>query len=367
MKITEIHAYEVELGMAFGSYKSAKSDLSALVTTVIAVATDQGITGWGEVCPYGANYLPALHGAVIPVLKELAPMLLGRDPRMLTEVNAVMDTAVLDQNFVKTGIDYACWDILGQSVGLPVYALLGGRLIDRLPLIGSTPGGDRARGNAIDYYLNKGYRQFSLKIDKSTLGGISHFTEAIRKLPGSSRVIADANQSLSLIEAIEVAQAMADLPVMLEQPCFDLHQCQQLSRKTNLPIILDEIIVSPADVIQAASTGAMQGIGLKIGRCSGLTKAKQICDIADALGITYWVKDVWGSEIATLATAHLAHSRPAKTMAGVLSCMDLVDTRTGTAHLVHENGTMFVADPKPGLGYEPDMAVLGEPVVSLSI
>ena len=366
MKVVSIKAYEVELGLALGPYKSAKSTIDTLTSTFVCLETDDGVAGWGEVCPYGANYLPAMHGAVLPVLRELAPVILGRDPRMITEMHDVMDRAVTQQFFVKTGIDYACWDILGKAAGLPVYALLGGKLTDRLPLIASVPGGVEAMKTAVAHYQSKGYRQFSLHIAAPVLSDFEEYREVIRTFDPDDVVIIDANQSWTMLTAVKVARAFADLNVVLEQPVWDLEQCRTLRSKVGIPINLDEIIITPEDVMRAASVGAADSIALKIGRVGGLAKARRICDAADSLGLCYWLKDVIGAEVATLATAHLAHSRPTKTMAGALSCIDLVDTVTGEASLVHDNGHMFVPDMTPGLGFTPDMNVLGKPVARFS-
>lgn len=60
-----------------------------------------------------------------------------------------------------------------------------------------------------------------------------------------------------------------------------------------------------------------------------------------------------GSEIATAAIAHLAHSRPANQVPGALSCMDFVDAEVCDVALTHEDGCMFVHHDAPGLGCEP--------------
>jgi len=360
MKITAVRAYEVAFGMALGPYKSAKGSLDKLTTTIVAIDTDDGVTGWGEVCPWGANYLPALHGAVLPILRELAPSVIGRDPRMLAEINDAMDRAVMGQLYVKTALDYACWDILGKATGLPVYALLGGKLTERLPLIASIPGGVEDMRRTVAHYLSKGHRQYSLHISAPNRQDFPAYREVIESFAPETWVSIDANQSWTMMTAVEVARTFADLTIALEQPVADLEQCAILRRKIDLPMILDETIVTPGDTMRAGVTGTFEGIGLKIGRCGGLTKARRVCDAADSLGLVYWMKDVIGTEIATLATAHLAHSRPPKNLAGALSCIELADTVTGAAALAHENGDMFVPDMTPGLGFEPDMGVLGE-------
>jgi L-alanine-DL-glutamate epimerase-like enolase superfamily enzyme len=365
MKIDRIRAFEVDLGLRLGPYKSAVGTIDALTTTIVAVDTDEGLTGWGEVCPYGANYLPALHGAVKPVLAELSGALLGRDPRKIGVIEAAMDQAVCDQNFVKTAVDYACWDILGKATGLPVECLLGGRQTERLSLIASVPGDIDAMASVVGTYRDQGYRQFSLHISAPSQRDLNVCRDVLSDLGGDERAVLDGNRTWSLLSAVEVARALADLRIALEQPCADIAQCAALRARIDLPIVLDEVIVTPGDLLQAASLGAVDAIALKIGRCGGLTKTRRICDLADALGIRYWIKDVIGAEIVTAATAHLAHSRAPKSLAGALSCSDLVDREIADTAVRHLNGEMFVDGALPGLGVAPHPDVLGAPVFEL--
>ena len=94
----------------------------------------RGLVGHGEVCPLGPFYLPAYADGVRAGLRELGPHLLGEDPRQLGKLNRRMDAALKGHPYVKSGIDIACWDILGQAAGLPVCELLGGRYGDDVHL-----------------------------------------------------------------------------------------------------------------------------------------------------------------------------------------------------------------------------------------
>ena len=205
MKIIGIRLHEVRLGLVSGPYRSAKNTVSALTSSIIAVDTNEDLTGWGEVCPYGANYLPALPAGVAPVLEVLAPALIGRDPRMIAEINEAMDRAVVQQYYVKTGIDYACWDILGKATGLPVHALLGGKLAPRLPLIASIPDGAEEMRAAIGHYQSRGYSQFSLHVASASSSDVDDCRSIIESLDTGSTVVVDANQSWNVLAAVEVA------------------------------------------------------------------------------------------------------------------------------------------------------------------
>src|SRR5262245_42063586 len=131
MKITRIRVFKVELPLHEGSYKwSGGKSVEMFDSTVVRIDTDAGVVGHGEVCPLGPFYLPAYANGVRAGIAELGPHLLGHDPRELEKLNRRMDAALKGHPYVKSGLDMACWDILGKVANLPVCALLGGRYGD---------------------------------------------------------------------------------------------------------------------------------------------------------------------------------------------------------------------------------------------
>src|SRR3954468_7596886 len=128
MRITRILAYCVELPLHEGSYKwSGGKSVSVFDSTIVAVETDDGLAGYGEVSPLGPFYLPAYAAGARAGIAELGPHLLGEDPRQLGKLNRRMDAALLGHPYVKSALDMACWDILGKATGQPACVLLGGR------------------------------------------------------------------------------------------------------------------------------------------------------------------------------------------------------------------------------------------------
>jgi L-alanine-DL-glutamate epimerase-like enolase superfamily enzyme len=128
MKIRKISAYQVDLPLHEGSYKwSGGKSVTAFDSTVVAVETDAGVTGYGEVCPLGPFYLPAYASGVRAGIGELGPHLIGEDPTQLGKLNRRMDAALQGHPYVKSALDMACWDIVGKATNQPVCTLLGGR------------------------------------------------------------------------------------------------------------------------------------------------------------------------------------------------------------------------------------------------
>jgi L-alanine-DL-glutamate epimerase-like enolase superfamily enzyme len=140
MKIVRLEMYGYDLHYVHGEYvMSGGRVVQALPSTVVRVVTDQGVDGWGEVCPLGATYLPAFAAGARAALRELAPALLGVDPRNLALVQQRMDATLRGHAYAKSPIDVACWDILGQVAGQPVAMLLGGCRQARYPLYWAVP------------------------------------------------------------------------------------------------------------------------------------------------------------------------------------------------------------------------------------
>jgi len=111
MRITQIDAYRVELPLHEGSYKwSGGKSVTVFDSTVVAVSTDTGLTGYGEICPLGPAYLPAYASGARAGIAELAPHLMGLDPTALGPLNQRMDQVMRGHPYVKSPIDMACWD-----------------------------------------------------------------------------------------------------------------------------------------------------------------------------------------------------------------------------------------------------------------
>jgi L-alanine-DL-glutamate epimerase-like enolase superfamily enzyme len=221
MKIARIFAHRVELPLHEGSYKwSGGKSVSVFDSTVIGVETDCGLIGYGEVCPLGPFYLPAYAAGVRAGLRELAPHLIGFDPRELAVLNRRMDAALKGHPYVKSGIDIACWDILGKATGLPVCVLMGGRFGENVRLyraISQQPPDEMARNVA--GYREQGYTRLQLKVGGDPDQDIERIRAARAILQPGDRLVADANTGWTQHEAMRVVRAVRDIDVYIEQPC----------------------------------------------------------------------------------------------------------------------------------------------------
>ena len=129
-----------------------------------------------------------------------------------------MDAALKGHSFVKSGIDMACWDILGQASGMPVCELLGGRYGESVHLYRAISQEDPAAmaDRESPRYRAEGYRRFQLKVGGDPDVDIARIRAAAAELQPGDRLVADANTGWVQHEAIRVAKAVRDLDVYFE-------------------------------------------------------------------------------------------------------------------------------------------------------
>lgn len=365
MRIIGIQAYRVDLPLHEGSYKwSGGNAVTVFDSTVVAVHTDAGITGYGEICPLGSAYLPAYAAGARAGIAELAPQLIGLAPTALGTLNRRMDQLMRGHPYVKSAIDVACWDILGQASKLPVATLLGGRYGEDFVLYRAisqdTP---KAMAKMVGTYHAEGYIKFQLKVGGDPDTDIARINAVAGQLHTGDVLIADANTGWTQHQAMRVTDAVRNVDVYIEQPCMTYEQCLAVRRHTDRPFILDEVVDDVGMVVRGAADQAMDVINLKISKVGGLTKARQIRDLCVSLGFAMIIEDTWGGDIVTAAIAHLAHSTPPDFLFAATDFNSYVTVSIAEGAPQRKNGRL-AASSEPGLGIKPRMKVLGKPVIS---
>ncbi len=363
MKITGIELYQVDLPLHEGSYNwSGGKSVQVFDSTVVRIETDAGLAGHGEVCPLGPFYLPSYAAGARTGISELAPDLIGLDPRALGTLNRRMDALLKGHPYVKSAIDMACWDILGQAAGLPVSVLLGGPDGEDVVLYRAisqdTP--EAMAGKVADYRA-EGYRRFQLKVGGDPNLDIGRINAVAEKLEPGDILVADANTGWLPHEAARVVRAVRALDVYIEQPCLSYEECLAIRRRTDHPFVLDESMDGVDMLMRGHADQAMDVVNIKISKLGGLTKARQARDLCVSLGIAMTIEDAWGGDIVTAAIAHLAHSTPAPFRFTATDFNSYVTVSTADGAPRRKAGRM-AASAAPGLGITPRMEVLGAPV-----
>jgi L-alanine-DL-glutamate epimerase-like enolase superfamily enzyme len=366
MKITGIKVYQVDLPLKEGRYSwSGGNYMEVFDSTVVAVETDAGITGYAECCPLGSAYLPSYAAGVRAGLAEIGPKLIGHDPTDLWPLNHHMDAVLRGHPYVKAPIDIACWDILGKVAGLPVHKLLGGAEQDRIALYRAISQEDSSRmAEKVAGYREEGYTKFQLKVGGDPSDDIARIRACRGILEPGDILVADANTGWSKADAARVVNAVRDLDVYIEQPCMTYEESLSIRRRTALPFVMDEVIGSAADLVKGISEDAFDVINLKISKVGGLTKAKLMRDLCVSAGILMTIEDTWGGDIVTATIAHLARSTPEKFCFTATDFNSYVTVPIADGAPRRVDGFMTTSDA-PGLGVTPKFDVLGGPVLAI--
>lgn len=369
MKITKIELFALHLPYSGGSYElSGGRVYTGFDSVMVCLTADDGLEGWGESTPFGPNYIAAHARGARAGIEEIAPHLIGRDPRDTDRIADAVDDALTGHNHAKSAIDLACWDLFGKSVGLPVYKLLGGGTGQILPVISSIyaglPEDMRAR---VAEHRKMGYMGHSVKVGAlDSEGGPQLDAERIAaaladRQPGEYFIV-DANGGLIPETALRMLRALPDgLDFVLEAPCATWRETLSLRQRCNVPIILDELAQDDGDIAKLVALDAADGIGLKISKAGGLTHARRHRDICRAAGLSVSVQDTVGSTLSAASIFHMGATVPERLLRCVLDPRDMVTRQTGAFDAPIKNGGVLPPDA-PGLGVTINRDLLGAPV-----
>lgn len=364
MKIERISVFQLDLPLHKPYWlQGGRLKFEVLDSTLVRIDTDTGISGWGEGCPWGSTYVPAFGGGIRAAMVELAPAVLGLDPRRLEQLSRAMDRALPGHLYAKAPLDIACWDIFGQATGLPVCDLLGGREPEPVPIASSVSTGTPETMLAeIERFRREGNRLHSCKIGS----GVEADVARIRHLEANRRpgevMFYDVNRAWRPREAIEVMNAVRDLGCWFEQPCETLDEILQVRRRTLQPISIDEGLNEFPDLVRIQREGIGEIAHIKLGRVGGLTRARRMRDFCLQMGLTMIVMETGGSVVADTTASHFAQAIPKPACLGTWSCQDMITVDPAPGQGARNRDGHFTAPDAPGLGVAPDLDVLGSPV-----
>ena len=333
------------------------------------VTTDDGVEGFGEVCPLGPAYLPPHAEGARAALRELAPAVLGaRASSNLGGRQRGAGRALCSgHGYAKSAIDIACWDALGQAVGRPVCQLLGGLLSERFPLYFAVPLGPA--DEMAEYVAARrggGHPPLPAQARRRPAARTPRARARVVEATGDDDiVVADANGGWGFrTRSSRRARSRRSPRVFLEQPCPTLEECLDVRERTTLPMVLDESIHDVQSLLRAYEARAMEAFNLKVSKVGGLTRARLMRDLAAELGLRLTIEDTWGGDLVTAAVAHLA----ASTRPDALFTVSFMNDWTNEHVAGHEprSSSGFGAAPTaPGLGVDVDAAALGEPLFEI--
>jgi galactonate dehydratase len=287
----------------------------------VKVETDQGLVGWGEAS------LEWKTRAVVGCVEDLAPLILGQDPRRIEHLYQTMyrhsffRMGVIGMSALS-GIEQACWDIFGKSLGVPVYQLLGGAVRESIRMYDHLGGGEM---NAL--YLQDQPERMAERARESVAAGYSAIKAlvvpvsepldglapirhaeacmaAIREAVGDGvDIIVDLHGRTTPAMAIQYGQALAPYRLFFfEEPCppENPKALAEVARGLpGVPIATGERLVTRFAFRELFEQGACAVVQPDLCHCGGLWEARKIAAMAE----TYYVSVAPHNPLGPIATA----------------------------------------------------------------
>jgi L-alanine-DL-glutamate epimerase-like enolase superfamily enzyme len=366
MKITQIDVFQVHYTLLDQEYAWSRGQaVASFISTVIRISTSEGIKGFAEVCPLGSGYMDAYARGIPSGIEEVGKPLIGQDPCQLNLINSLMDHALAGHHYIKSPLDIACWDILGQTSNSPVCTLLGGLVLEKFPLYRAiSQSSPEKMAEDVARYREEGYRRFQLKVGGDPDKDIERTKAVIKVVEPGDILVADANTGWLSHKAIRFANALVAEDIYIEQPCSSIEECCVVREHTHLPMILDEVIRDVHSLMRACGRKAMDVVNLKMSRLGGLTKTKLMRDLCETLGVAMTIEDSWGGDITTAAIAHLAGSTRSEFYFSSTDFNSYNDVHIAEDPPMRKKGWLSVPSGA-GLGIHVNEKLIGQPVLTI--
>ena len=277
---------------------------------LVRIVCSDGTEGIGEGTTIGglAYGAESPEGMKLAVDTYFAPLLIGADANGVPAAMARIHKAIRDNRFAKCAIETALFDALGKRRGLPVSELLGGRLVDRLPVAWTLASGDTARDidEAERMLALRRHDIFKLKIGRRSVADDVAHVAAIKKALGHrASVRVDVNMAWSELDARRGLAGLVDAGCDLaEQPVASATALARLKGQFPIAIMADESLTGPASALDIASAAGADVFAIKIEQSGGLRAAQQVAAIGAAAGIELYGGTMLEGAIGTIASAH---------------------------------------------------------------
>lgn len=321
MKITDlrVHVLQSPLDQPFAFSQGWVGRRSA---TLVEVATDSGLTGWGEAFAQGLEP-PQIAAAVIE--HALRPLVLGANPLDIEVLWHRMYHQTRDYGrkgsviAAISAVDIALWDLAGKHYGEPVHRLLGGAFRDRVQPYATGFYRLRGQGEAPRLadealaHFEAGFRLMKVKLGYGVDDDIAVIRAVARAIEGRGvTLMVDTNHAYGRAEALRLGYVLDELDLRwYEEPVApeDIDGYCELRARLRTPIAGGENEHTLHGFRELLGRHAVDIAQPDVGSCGGLTAARHIVALAQANGIEV-NPHVWGSAVAQAASLHLIAALP---------------------------------------------------------
>lgn len=327
---------------------------------LVKVTADDGTVGWGESVPVPRWSYETLESATTALRNYLAPSVIGLDPFDISGAHRAMKEVIAGSfstgmPIAKAGLDLALHDLAGKLSGQSLaqrWGRAGGGTVTLSWTL--NPKTLDETEELLRQGWERGFRNFNVKVAPDPKYDLE-LCRQVKKLAPDGFLWADANGGYDLATARDIISKLADIGVaVLEQP-LPSHRIagyRELKNISALPIIMDEGVVSPADLIELIRLDALDGVAMKPARCGGLLPARRQAELLEDAGLMFLGSGLTDPDVSLAASLALYDAYDLKFPAA-LNGPQFLGASVITQPFVPVNGALAVPQG-PGLGIEVD-------------
>ena len=327
---------------------------------VVRLHTDQDVTGVGETQAWRRHGSSETLASITTAIQDhFAPRLIGKSPFDIATLMLSLEDAIYHSQYAQAAIADALYDIQGKMLGVPLYAMLGGKCRDRIPMCGllsikSKPEETMADAEKL---FAAGYRTFVVKTDDNVDADV-RAVKAVRERFGDDVVIrTDSNAGMTFDSALALLKKIEPYDIQAAEQLlqiWDLDGTAELARRTNIPLLADESISTDHDllgVIRKRAAGAFQ---TKVAKNGGIWYTRKLWQLGDAAGMRICPGNHPCASVATASVAHLAAAWPGTLLEGPFAFGITALTDDIVTNPIRVEGNMAIVPDGPGLGVTLD-------------
>jgi muconate cycloisomerase len=281
---------------------------------LVRVGDDAGRVGLGEASVTSVWSGETQAGAIALIRDHFSPLLLGADPFDVEWISRRLDRAAFGNSFAKAAIESALLDLQGQTLGVPLSKLLGGRnneATDRAIRLKFVVGAEEppVAAERARRMVDAGWTAIKVKIGRHEHPRIDlERLRAVRDAVGRSVLLTvDANGGYTVEQALWVLPHLEKLEVALfEQPTRrGDHRAMAAVRHRGVPVMADESVFTPQDALDVIRADAADVLSLYPGKHGGVRTTQAIAHLAEAAGVACTIGSNLEREVATAVMAHV--------------------------------------------------------------
>lgn len=369
-KITGLDLWHLALPVVSRRDHGIGSVEGAVEIVVVRLTSESGAVGYGEASPWSV-FTGSPEASYAALDRYIRPHVVGKRVGDIAAIMEVAAKAVAHCTEAKAALESALLDLTGRIAGVPVWALLGGKARDMIPLSVSIADPDFAA----DLALLERLAADGVGIIKMKAGFKDHAfdimrLEKIRAGWPDLDVRVDFNQGLAVEGAVAKVRDVASFePTFIEQPVayhhFDL--MAEIRASIDVPLLADESVFGPEDMSRAVAEGICDGVSIKIMKAGGLRRGQTVARMAAASGLSAYGGDMFESGLAHLAGAHMIAATPEIRLGCEFYQAQYYLKDDILAESFPSQGGVVTIPDTPGLGILPDVEKLAHYAVKSTV